>query len=130
MLMDVPHFGQVFRSAFRVLVNNGRMIWTIMHPCFQSPYSESVPDEQGLVHYGLIKSYEEQQWKSGGKGTIRGTLGAHHRPLSQYLNAFVENGFRLTHISEPTVPLDSMLERDQRIHQFLPPILGVVGIKS
>lgn len=106
MLMDVPNFQEVFRSAFRVMKQNGWIIWTITHPCFQSPHSEPVPDEDGVLRYRVVKDYEETWWKSGGCGTIRSTLGAYHRPLSSYINGFLTSGFRLDGMSEPTVNMD------------------------
>ncbi|MCZ8515369.1 class I SAM-dependent methyltransferase [Paenibacillus filicis] len=39
MLMDVPDFMAVFHTVHRVLAPGGTMFWTIMHPCFQSPFS-------------------------------------------------------------------------------------------
>src|SRR5690606_39005882 len=44
VLMDVPDFQKVFQSSYRILKHDGIMIWIIMHPCFQSPHSETLED--------------------------------------------------------------------------------------
>ena len=93
MLMDVPDFHKVFQSSYRILKPKGITIWVIMHPCFQSPHSETLEDGSRK-----ITNYSEQWWKSNGNGTIRGTLGAYHRSLESYINSFISIGFRLKHI--------------------------------
>lgn len=125
MLMDVPDYRAVFRSVHRILKADGVFVWVIMHPVFQSPHSEALEDGARK-----IVQYDEQWWKSGGKGTIRGTLGAYHRPLAAYVNAFVETGFRLLRMDELTIPREAKLEPGLRCHYHLPPLLGAVGRKG
>ncbi|MCJ7839782.1 class I SAM-dependent methyltransferase [Lederbergia sp. NSJ-179] len=124
MLMDLPDFQKVFDSSYRILKPKGKMIWVITHPCFQSPYSETT--ENGMR---IIKKYAEQWWKSEGEGTIRGTLGAYHRPLEKYINSFISTGFRLLAMKELTIPKEVPLEGRQRTHHEIPPLIGVVGVK-
>ncbi|MBS4178343.1 class I SAM-dependent methyltransferase [Lederbergia citrea] len=125
MLMDVPDFHQVFQSAYRILKNKGIMIWVIMHPCFQSPHSETLEDGSRK-----ITNYTDHWWKSSGNGTIRGTLGAYHRSLENYINSFMSIGFRLKLIKELTIPEEIPLAGRQVSHHEIPPLLGAVGIKE
>lgn len=117
MLMDVPNHKQVFETAYRILKPNGIMIWVIMHPCFQSPYSYPLGDGSRK-----IIRYDSQFWKSEGVGTIRSTLGAHHRPISQYLNDFLTSGFSLIRVDE--------LERDDNSIDNLPLMFAAIGEKK
>lgn len=117
MLMDVPDHKKVFEAAYRILKPNGMMIWVIMHPCFQSPYSYPLGDGSRK-----ISRYDEQFWKSEGTGTIRSTLGAYHRPLSRYLNDFLASGFSLVRVDE--------LERDNKTVDHLPSMFAAIGIKG
>lgn len=116
MLMDVPDHKKVFEAANRILRPNGVMFWVIMHPCFQSPFSHPLGDGSRK-----IVRYDEQFWKSEGVGTIRSTLGAYHRPLSQYLNDFMASGFLLNRVDE--------LERDNKTIDNLPSMFAATGTK-
>lgn len=96
MLMDVPDHDAVFKESYRLLKPGGAMIWVIMHPCFQSPFSH--PTEDGAKK---VYQYAPQFWKSEGIGTLRSTLGSYHRPVSQYVNDFMDNGFGRIRLYEP-----------------------------
>lgn len=116
MLMDVPDHRQVFRASHRLLKPNGTMIWVIMHPCFQSPYSHPLGDGSRKV-----LDYREQFWKSHGTGTIRSTLGAYHRSISAYINDFLNAGFSLVRTDE--------LERLDHSVDVLPVHFAAIGRK-
>ncbi len=130
MLTDVQDFRGVFASAWRTLVPHGWMIWTITHPCFQSPYSVPLDDGSGVLRHRRISDYAPRWWKSVRPGTVRGTVGSHHRPISDYINAFLDAGFRLCYIEEPVIAPEVPLEADQVCHYTLPPLLGVMGRKD
>lgn len=123
MLMDVNDYGTVFDRAFDVLTPGGQAIWTIMHPCFQSPYSAVSPEGGGRY----IVAYQPQHWVSDRPGTIRGTLGAWHRPLAEYLNRFLQAGFRINRVAEPLVPEDWPLAPGTEGHRAIPALLGILG---
>ncbi|KIL42512.1 hypothetical protein SD70_01085 [Gordoniibacillus kamchatkensis] len=116
MLMDVPDHGAVFRACHRILKPGGVMVWTVMHPCFQSPFSYPMGDGSRKV-----MQYAPQFWKSGGTGTIRSTLGAYHRPLAQYINDFMASGFSLLRVDE--------VERMDTSVDDLPLLFAAVGRK-
>ncbi|MEK3780404.1 MULTISPECIES: methyltransferase domain-containing protein [Paenibacillus] len=117
MLMDVSDHKQVFKAANRILKPNGTMIWVIMHPCFQSPFSYPLGDGSRK-----IIRYDSQFWKSEGGGTIRSILGAYHRSISEYLNDFLICGFSLIRVDE--------LERDNNLIDNLPLMFAVIGTKN
>ncbi|MGC1909817.1 MAG: methyltransferase domain-containing protein [Candidatus Dormiibacterota bacterium] len=129
-LMDVPDSDAVFAVAARVLVVGGRMIWTVIHPCFGSPHAEPHADRSGALRERVVREYAPTWWQSARTGTVRGEVGAFHRPLSDYLNPFVHAGFRIDQVAEPVVPGEAELTPDQESHRWLPPILGVVGARS
>lgn len=116
MLMDVPDHRAVFSAAYRILKPGGSFIWVIMHPCFQSPFSHPLGDGGRNV-----SDYREQFWKSQGQGTIRSTLGAYHRPVSVYINDFMQTGFELIRVDE--------LDRLEPTVDVLPGHFGAVGRK-
>ncbi|WP_158606897.1 class I SAM-dependent methyltransferase [Paenibacillus ginsengarvi] len=116
MLMDVSDHAKVFRASHRILKPGGAMIWVIMHPCFQSPFSHPLGDGSRKV-----LDYREQFWKSGGTGTIRSTLGAYHRPLAMYINDFMGAGFALGRVDE--------LDRLDTSVDVLPAHFAAIGFK-
>ncbi|MFE5323624.1 class I SAM-dependent methyltransferase [Paenibacillus sp. NPDC056579] len=113
MLMDVPDHRAVFRQSLRILKPGGLMIWLIMHPCFQSPFSEPL---EGGGH--KVVQYAPQYWKSEGEDTFRSIAGSHHRPISDYVNDFMNAGFELQRLFEPGA------------EQGIPAHFGAVGRKS
>jgi ubiquinone/menaquinone biosynthesis C-methylase UbiE len=129
-LIDLPDPAAVFAVAARVLVVGGRMIWTVIHPCFGSPHAEPHADRSGALRERVVREYAQTWWQSARLGTVRGEVGAFHRPLSDYLNSFLGAGFRIDQVAEPVVPGDAELAPDQESHRWLPPILGVVGTRS
>ena len=129
-LMDLPDHTAVFNTASRLLVKGGLMVWTVVHPCFGSPRSEALADDLGVLRERRVREYAATWWRSLRPNTVRGELGAFHRPLSDYLNAFIGAGFHIDRVAEPLVPPDAPLEADQESHRWLPPILGVRGTKT
>ena len=130
MLMDLSDFRAVFAEACRILKPGGLMAWTIMHPCFQSPYSAGLPDDTGALVHRRIVTYAAQHWRSTKPGTIRGTVGAWHRPITEYLTGFIESGFTIDQVAEPVIPAAWPLARDRWHHYVLPPLLAVRGIRQ
>ncbi len=129
MLMDLPNFRAVFEEAHRILKPGGRMAWTILHPCFQSPYSAGLSDDTGTQRSRRVVAYAAQHWRSSQPGTIRGTVGAWHRPIAEYLTGFVEAGFILDRVAEPVIPAAWRLPRERWYHYTLPPLFAVRGIR-
>lgn len=129
-LMDLPDPAAVFAVAARALVSGGRMIWTVIHPCFGSPRAEPHADRSGALRERVVREYAPTWWQSARMGTVRGEVGAFHRPLSDYFNSFIRAGFRIDQVAEPVVPAGAALAPDQESHRWLPPILGAVGTRS
>ena len=119
-LMDIPDLTATFSSVRRVLVDGGKFVFAILHPCFFTPFNAENPpedlDEEGnfkalrVTRYGL-----EGKWFSNGIGMC-GTLGSHHRTLSTYLNTLSASGFQLEEVSEPLAPvLEATAKRRESI---------------
>ncbi|HLO29379.1 MAG TPA: methyltransferase domain-containing protein [Anaerolineales bacterium] len=107
-IMDIPDHRAMFQSVRRVLRMDGVFVFSLLHPCFETPFRE--PDESpflvdasGTPVACVVRRYtNEGFWQSGGSG-VRGHMGAYHRTLSTLLNDLVTVGFSLEKIAEPVV---------------------------
>ena len=108
-LMDIEDLGRAYKAVSRVLKPEGRFIFSVLHPCFESPFSVEngghleVSDAGDFLLFRIFDYSEEGRWNSGGTG-MRGTFGSIHRKVSTYINALLENGLRLHKIVEPSLP--------------------------
>jgi ubiquinone/menaquinone biosynthesis C-methylase UbiE len=98
-LMDIPDLTATLRAARRILRQGGWFVFSLTHPCFQSPYARTTEENGDPVR--VIRRYlTEGFWRSEADG-VRARLGSHHRTLSTYLNALMTSGFALERLSEP-----------------------------
>jgi SAM-dependent methyltransferase len=120
-LNNVPDLDAALRSIRRVLVHEGRLAFTVPHPCFEAPHARWVGSDR------LIGSYSaEGHWRAAGAGVRR--AGNHHRTISRYLTALIDHGFRLTMIAEPSANRPVVAEQPRRAG--LPPFLLVRAEKA
>jgi len=135
VLMDTRDYQQALGEIHRVLLPGGILTMAIMHPCFASPpgggwerhpVDSTRPEDR---HYWRVGDYLQctwEDWHWEGVGTATGF----HRPLSDYMQALLGLGFRLTQFIEPRpspelVAADpAMWAPDARIPIFL--VLGAV----
>jgi ubiquinone/menaquinone biosynthesis C-methylase UbiE len=107
-IMDIPDHRALFRSVRRVLKVGGVFVFSLLHPCFETPFqapdeSPFLVDESGNPIAYVVRRYaEEGFWQSGGTG-VRGHMGAYHRTLSTLLNDLLAAGFLLEKLDEPVV---------------------------
>lgn len=105
-MMDIADHRAAFTSVRRVLRPGGAFVFSMLHPCFEGPYSP--PDEphfqqdaDGAHTAVIVRRYaSEGHWRSEGAGGC-GHVGSYHRMLSTYLNALIGAGFRLERFEEP-----------------------------
>ena len=124
-LMDIPDLTATLSNVRRVLVDDGQFVFTILHPCFFSPFNAENPqedlDEEGNFKALRVSRYgHEGKWYSDGSGMC-GTLGSHHRTLSTYFNTLIRSGFQLSEISEPLE--DSAADPAERRRESIVPTL-------
>ncbi len=126
-LMDIPDLGAVFRAVRRVLAPEGWFVYSLTHPCFQTPHSQWVETESGQLAKQVNGYFEEGFWKSEYPHGVRGKVGAHHRMLSTYLNGLAENGLVLQRIVEPK-PTEKTA-REVPGYAEAPPFVAIHSIK-
>jgi len=114
-LMDMSDFEGALSEAHRVLVPGGRLVFSILHPCFFTPESgwqktdpESKRNEDRL--YWKVDHYFERR---SGRRTFSWSHWVYfHRTLGDYLNAVTRTGFVLSEIDEPEPSPELLREVD------------------
>jgi SAM-dependent methyltransferase len=106
-MQDIADHAATFGAVRRVIAPGGIFVFSMLHPCFQSPtnipegHEPFLLDETGERIAVLAWRYaSEGYFMSGGTG-VRGTMGSYHRMLSTYLNDLRASGFRLERVEEP-----------------------------
>ena len=107
-MMDIPDHRALFRSVRRVLKTGGVFVFSLLHPCFESPFH--LPEEPQFqvdtngnpIAYFIRHYAREGFWQSGGTG-VRGHMGAYHRTVSTLINDLLVAGFSLERLEEPVV---------------------------
>jgi SAM-dependent methyltransferase len=105
-LSDIDDLDNALASVARLLEPGGRLVFSILHPCFPGGehVSGSWPTEGS--------SYDEGWWQAAGQlSSLRRQVGANHRTLGTYLAALHRRGLWLDAIAEPAPPADWIAER-------------------
>jgi len=100
-LMDIPDLGAACHTISRILKRDGRFIFVITHPCFQTPSSSWVTDTSGIRARTVTNYTREGFWRSDNLEGVRGKVGAYHRTLSTYVHALSEAGLVIERLEEP-----------------------------
>ena len=100
-LMDLPDIDACFRAVWRILKPDGLFVFAIAHPCYQTPESRWTGKSGGVVKREVRAYFNEGEWLSANRGSVRGKTLSYHRTLSSYLNALAEAGFYLQRLDEP-----------------------------
>ena len=132
-LMDIPTTAPLFRAASRLLRSSGRMVFSTMHPAFNSNnpiFVHEKEDRDGAVldRYSVKIRHYLNMPPVKGSGAPREPAPHYyyHRPLAQLLSSAFAAGFVLDGLLEPAYPSDSGTG-DERLsgdkYDQIPPVL-------
>jgi SAM-dependent methyltransferase len=110
-LMDIPDLELAIAAASRALYPGGRLIATMLHPCFDEPMSlwprkKRVEVAEYFDEFILPQAFAP----------------AFHRPLSTYLNLLIESGLTLKRVIEPKLDIPeaaAINDRDTHVPTFI-----------
>ncbi len=130
---DLPDFAANTREVLRVLRPGGRFVIANLHP-MRSATGGWHKDEAGRKLHVVLDNYfdeSERYWQIWGED-----LTNFHRSLSTYLDGFLDAGFVITRLVEPTVARSDLkqypeLEDELRVPNFIiyvldKPVLRIV----
>lgn len=101
-LMDVEDYDGAMRSSFDVLKPGGELLMSITHPCFMTPSSGWIRDENRKPLYLAVDRYfERTAWPEFIAEHFTKEVLRRHRPLEDYMNGAVRAGFILREFAEP-----------------------------
>ena len=135
VLNDLQDLDKAIAELHRVLKPGGKLVFSIMHPCFPSPpvhgwvRTPLDSDRAEDWHYWKVDQYYEQNIETWQLGDLP-RLYYFHRPFSLYMKKLIENGFVLTDFEEPVPSREDIdqhyrqLNDGARIAWFL--VIGIV----
>lgn len=116
-LMDIDCLDKFFSESYRVLNSNGKLVFTIVHPCFFQADWEK--DENGKKIYKKVSSY----WDLN-KETLNfwGETTHYHRPLTWYSKLLKKHNFLIEELKENPDDLENfkpIKEHQKRVPLFV-----------
>jgi SAM-dependent methyltransferase len=109
-LMDIPDLAATIGTAARILRPGGWFIFSVLHPCYNTPTSGEGTDRYGALCRTINGYWTEGYWRSDDRPGPPGQIGAYHRTLSTYVNTLLDTGFTQEYLGEPRAP-QSLVER-------------------
>jgi SAM-dependent methyltransferase len=100
-LMDIPELAPTIHSVRRILRPGGWLVFSILHPCYQTVASGETTAADGTLRRSVGGYFAEGFWRSDERPGPPGRVGSHHRTLSTYLNTLTEFGLAVDRVAEP-----------------------------
>lgn len=131
-LMDMPEIDVLAETLVDLLKPNGRFVFAVQHPCFNSNAVSIVAETgelQGRMEvHNSMKIHGYLQVPPGLGGGMPGEPNPHyyfHRPLHELFDAFFREGFAITGLEEPTFEPGGQPLNWSGVGGQIPPILAV-----
>ena len=132
-MFDMSAIEPTVTSLARLLKPDGRFVFSVIHPCFDSPSVTKVAETEEAEDGDIVTTYSvkvaDYITPFSGKGTgVRGEPAAHwlfHRPLSMLLGSCFEAGFVLDGMEEPVFQGVEKVGRPESWGNYreIPPVL-------
>jgi len=107
VIHDLPNHTKAINEAYRVLKPGGVFVFSILHPCFDTPDSGWVRDSKGTKLYWKVSKYFDQ-----GRYELTSSNGSRilmfHRTLESYFKTLRQCGFIVDEIVEPEPSSDAV----------------------
>jgi len=116
VLMDLPDLNKAIKEFHRVQKKNGRLIFSIIHPCFSSPpvrgwvrKPEDSNRKEDWIYWKIDRYFDRcmEIWRFYPDWS---PVYSFHRSLSDYVKTLIGNGFAIVKFEEPIPSLKTMKE--------------------
>lgn len=123
-LNNMADLDSALGAVGRVLRPGGFFAFTVPHPCFEAPATETISTSSGLRR-AAGDYFAEGLWRSAHPNSVR-RAGNYHRTVSTYITAVLAHGFAMRSCEEPA-PTDAV--RAEAPHRLgLPPFLLISAV--
>jgi len=118
VLQDLQDIDRAMKELYRVLKLDGKLVFSIMHPCFSSSpvhgwvrKPRDSDRKEDWLYWKVDRYFDRsvEEWRYFDLPPIY----SFHRPLSDYMKALIDDGFTITDFEEP-VPADKDIEEHYR----------------
>lgn len=123
VIQDLANYEKVFKEMYRLLIDGGCFIFSILHPCFVTPNSgwERTKDGKKL-HWNVDNYFYEGAYEQPLGDKEKMIL--FHRTLTSYINTLIKTGFILEKVVEPKPSVEMLkkypsFEEDFRCADFI-----------
>jgi 2-polyprenyl-3-methyl-5-hydroxy-6-metoxy-1,4-benzoquinol methylase len=123
-LMDISDINPLFNAVYKLLKSNGIFVFSIMHPCFQTPEMRKIVETEELGGkieirnaVQIFKYITPQCYEGNAIGGQPVLQLYYHRPLSDLLEQSFRAGFVVTGVKEP------VFNTDKTEWNEIPPVL-------
>jgi 2-polyprenyl-3-methyl-5-hydroxy-6-metoxy-1,4-benzoquinol methylase len=132
VLMDMPSITPLMRALRSLLQPGGHFVFSLIHPCFQSPGATRVVEQvESDGSYSVRRSskishyIEPLHYKGFAVANSPSAQNYFHRPLHLLFAAAFEVGFVIDGLEEPTFPRSTQGGREFSWSEFdqIPPLL-------
>lgn len=124
-----------FSYLAKYLKKGGKMVVSVLHPAFDMNDSQrlsrgTIP-QGGLKHgrweFELFSPYSEPRRHERNYTFSSHPVAYYFRPISFYMNLFLNNNFNITGFYEPTLTVEQALEKMHVAHAYFIPRFLVIG---
>lgn len=118
VFMDIPDYEAALKNCVAALRPGGRLIFSILHPCFEEP--GAAWREKGFV---AVQEYFQEQ-------AIKQTYGYFiHRTLSSYINSVIRAGCAIDQLLEPQLQAEIAALHNAERYASVPGYLIIAATK-
>jgi ubiquinone/menaquinone biosynthesis C-methylase UbiE len=110
VIQDLENYKAAINEMYRLLVNGGSFVFSILHPCFVTPDSGWEKKDGEKLHWNVDNYFYEGVYEQSYPQGQTDKVLFFHRTLTSYFNAITEAGFILEGLVEPK-PSAEMLEK-------------------